>query len=73
MKAVRQHRFGGPEVLEVEDVPDLSAAPGTVRVAVAAAGVHVLDTSIRAGVRVHRRLISRETPGNGTGESPCSS
>lgn len=49
MKAVRQRRFGGPEVLELEEVPDLRPGPGTVRVAVAAAGVHLLDTAIRAG------------------------
>ena len=49
MKAIRQHRFGGPEVLELEEVDDLQPGPGTVRIAVEAAGVHLLDTAIRAG------------------------
>ena len=49
MKAIRQHRFGDPDVLELEEVDDLQPAPGTVRIAVEAAGVHLLDTSIRAG------------------------
>lgn len=50
MRAVRQQRFGDPEVLTVEEVADLSPGAGQVRIAVAAAGVHVLDLSIRAGL-----------------------
>lgn len=49
MQAIVQRRFGGPEELVLEDVRDLEPAPGQVRVAVAAAGVHLLDTTIRAG------------------------
>ncbi|WP_019145209.1 alcohol dehydrogenase catalytic domain-containing protein [Aeromicrobium massiliense] len=49
MHAVRQHVHGGPEVLVLEDVADLEPGPDQVRVAVAAAGVHLLDASIRAG------------------------
>lgn len=49
MHAIRQHAFGGPEVLEHEEVPDLEPAEDQVRVAVEAAGVHLLDTSIRSG------------------------
>lgn len=50
MRAVLQRRFGGPEVLAVEDdVPDPIPAPGEVRIAVAAAGVHLIDTAVRAG------------------------
>jgi NADPH2:quinone reductase len=49
MQAIVQRRFGGPEVLELEEVPDLEPGPGQVRLAVAAAGVHLLDTTIRAG------------------------
>jgi NADPH2:quinone reductase len=49
MKAIRQHEFGTPEVLRFEDVPDPVPGEGEVLVEVAAAGVHVLDTSIRAG------------------------
>lgn len=49
MRAIRQHHFGGPEVLILEEVADPVPSDGQVRVAVAAAGVHLLDTMIRAG------------------------
>ncbi|CAN5433996.1 zinc-binding dehydrogenase [soil metagenome] len=49
MLAIRQYEFGGPEVLVPEAVDDLTPGPGQVRIAVAAAGVHVIDTSIRSG------------------------
>jgi NADPH2:quinone reductase len=49
MQAIRQHEFGPPDVLRVEEVPDLHPGPDQVRVAVEAAGVHLLDTSIRRG------------------------
>lgn len=49
MHAVRHHRFGPSDVLRLEELPDLDPAPGQLRIAVEAAGVHLLDTSIRAG------------------------
>jgi NADPH2:quinone reductase len=49
MHAIRQHEFGPPGVLRLEEVRDPAPGPGQVRIAVAAAGVHLLDTSIRAG------------------------
>jgi NADPH:quinone reductase len=49
MRAIRQHEFGPPEVLVPEDVDDPAPGPGQVRIAVRAAGVHLLDTAIRAG------------------------
>jgi NADPH:quinone reductase len=49
MKAILAREFGGPEVLKLEDVPDPSAGPGQVRVAVRAAGVNPYDTYMRAG------------------------
>ncbi len=49
VQAVRQYRFGGPEVLAVEEVADLEPPVGQVRIAVSAAGVHLLDLSMRAG------------------------
>lgn len=48
MRAIRQHEFGGPEVLRLEEVPDPTPGPGQVRIRVEAAGIHRLDTSIRA-------------------------
>jgi NADPH:quinone reductase len=49
MHAIRQHTFGPAEALVYEDLPDLEPGPGAVRIAVEAAGVHVLDTRIRQG------------------------
>lgn len=50
MHAIRQYEFGPAEYLRFEEVDDPHPAEGQVRIAVAAAGVHLLDTSIRAGV-----------------------
>jgi NADPH:quinone reductase len=49
MHAIRQHTFGPAENLVIEEVADLEPEVGQVRVAVEAAGVHLIDTSIRQG------------------------
>ncbi len=49
MKAIRVHEFGGPEVLKLEEAPDLKPGPGQVVVNVKAVGVNPVDTYIRAG------------------------
>ena len=49
MKAIRVHEFGGPEVMKLEDVPDLTLGPGQVVVSVKAVGVNPVDSYIRAG------------------------
>ena len=49
MFAVVQHAFGPASVLSYEEVPDPEPEAGQVRIAVRAAGVHLLDTGIRAG------------------------
>ena len=48
MHAIRLHTFGPPENLVYEQVQDPEPGPGQVRIAVAAAGVHLIDTTIRA-------------------------
>ena len=50
MKAIRVHKFGGPEELQLEDVPDLTAGPGQVVVRVHAIGVNPVDTYVRSGL-----------------------
>lgn len=52
MRAIRLHTFGPAENLVQEEVPDPVPAPGQVRVAVAAAGVHLVDTALREGLRL---------------------
>lgn len=49
MKAIVVRQFGEPEVMQLEDVPDLNCGPGQVLVEVRAAGVNPVDTYIRAG------------------------
>jgi NADPH:quinone reductase len=49
MKAIRVHKFGGPEVLQLDEVADPKAGPGQVLVEVKAAGVNPVDTYIRSG------------------------
>jgi NADPH:quinone reductase-like Zn-dependent oxidoreductase len=50
MKVVRFDRFGGPEVLEMVDLPDSHPGPGEVRIAVRAAGVNPSDWKKRKGL-----------------------
>ena len=50
MKAVRIHRFGGPEVVVIEDVPVPTPGEQEVLVRVAAAGVAPWDALIREGL-----------------------
>jgi NADPH2:quinone reductase len=49
MHAIRLHAFGPPESLRYEHVEDPRPGPGQARIAVAAAGVHLVDTALRAG------------------------
>jgi NADPH:quinone reductase-like Zn-dependent oxidoreductase len=56
MKAARFSQFGGPEVLEIVDLPDPHPGPGQVRIAVRAAGVNPSDWKKRRG------LMDQELP-----------
>jgi len=51
MKAVVFDRFGGPEVLELREVPDPKPRPDEVRVEVKACGINHLDLWVRKGLR----------------------
>ncbi|MEK6322580.1 MAG: NADPH:quinone reductase [Acidobacteriota bacterium] len=62
MKAIRVHEFGGPEVMQLEDVPDLTPSAGQVVVRVNAVGVNPVDTYIRAGLYAVRPSLPY-TPG----------
>lgn len=52
MKAVRQHAFGGPEVLQYEDAPRPEVKAGEVLVRVHAVGVNPPDWYLRDGYRM---------------------
>src|ERR1700761_2077755 len=49
MRAVRQHEFGGPDVLRIEDVPLPEPIPTEIRVRVAATSVNPVDFKTRSG------------------------
>lgn len=49
MKAAQFSRFGGPEVLEIVDLPEPHADSGEVRIRVRAAGVNASDWKKRSG------------------------
>lgn len=51
MKAVRLHKFGGPDVLRYEDAPRPKIGPGEVLVRVHAAGINPPDLYLRDGYR----------------------
>jgi NADPH:quinone reductase-like Zn-dependent oxidoreductase len=56
MRAARFSRFGGPEVLEIVNLPEPHPGPGQVRIAVRAAGVNPSDWKNRKG------LMDQELP-----------
>jgi NADPH:quinone reductase-like Zn-dependent oxidoreductase len=49
MQGIQFTQFGGPEVLELVELPDPEPGPGQVRVAVRAAGVNPIDWKVRSG------------------------
>lgn len=62
MKAIRLHQFGGPEVLELEEVPDPRPGRGEILVRINAIGVNPVDTYRRAGSNPDLKLPC--TPGS---------
>ncbi|WP_405063268.1 NADP-dependent oxidoreductase [Kribbella sp. NBC_01505] len=50
MKAVSFSRFGGPEVLELVDLPEPHPGPGQIRIAVRAVGLNASDWKKREGL-----------------------
>ena len=63
MRAIRVHQFGGPEVLKLEEVPDLRPGAGDVLVQVKAAGVNPVETYIRNGAYAVKPALPY-TPGS---------
>jgi len=60
MKAVRIHAFGGPEVLQIDEVGIPELGPGEVLVRIKAASVNPVDYKIRAGQ--FSRIGTRDLP-----------
>lgn len=55
MRAVGLMTHGGPEVLDVVDVPEAHAGPGQVRIKIFAAAVNPTDTMARNGSRAEQQ------------------
>jgi NADPH2:quinone reductase len=67
MRAIRIHKVGGPEVMQLEDVDLPPPGPNEARVRHHAIGVNYLDTYYRSGF--YPMAVSPFTPGNeGAGE-----
>jgi NADPH:quinone reductase len=66
--AIEVARFGGPEVLDLRQLPDPAPGPGQVMVAASACDVLFVDTMIRAGKGTDYFPIRPPyVPGNGVG------
>jgi NADPH2:quinone reductase len=57
MRGVGVNEFGGPDALEVVQLPEVHAGPGEVRLRVLAAAVSPTDTHHRAGSRADRLKV----------------
>lgn len=62
MKIVGVMEFGGPDALEVLEVPEPSAGPGEVRIRVHAAAVSPTDTMLRSGARAEAMRAAGPPP-----------
>ncbi len=60
MRGVGVIEFGGPEALQVVDLPEVDAGPGEVRMRVHAAAVNPTDTYVRNGDRAE--ALRRDPP-----------
>jgi len=60
MRAVIFNEYGGPEVLQVADVPEPHPGPGQVRIAVRGAGVNPMDWKVRGGAM--REMMPLDLP-----------
>jgi NADPH:quinone reductase-like Zn-dependent oxidoreductase len=67
MKAVRYHRQGGPEVLQVDSIPDPACGPDQVVVRIKAAGINHLDIWGRKGIPGVKAVLPRIPGCDGAG------
>lgn len=68
MKAIRVHRFGGPEELRLEEMQRPVPGPGEVLVRIRAAGVNPYETYIRAGAYPSLPSLPYTPGSDGAGE-----
>ncbi len=68
MKAIVVHKFGGPEVLMLEEIPTPRPAAGQVLVRIRAAGVNPYDTYMRTGTYMKKPALPYTPGSDGAGE-----
>lgn len=68
MKAILVDDYGGPEVLELKEVPDLTPGRGQVVVRIHAAGVNPVETYMRTGNYPIKPQLPWTPGGDGAGE-----
>jgi len=66
MKAIRVEEFGGPEVLQLQEIADLQPARGQILVRVKAAGVNPVESYFRSGTYTIKPELPW-TPGSDAG------
>ena len=62
-RAVIYEKFGGPEVLELREVPEPHAGPGEIRIRVTAVGLNPMDPAIAAMPDLAARFNITSRPG----------
>ena len=67
MRAIQVKEFGGPEVLKLEEVPDLKPGPGQVLVRLEAAGVNPVEAYIRTGTYAQKPMVPYTPGADGAG------
>ncbi len=68
MRSIVVREFGGPEVLRLEETPNLTPISGQVLVRVRAAGVNPVDAYIRTGTYVQKPALPYVPGSDGAGE-----
>jgi NADPH:quinone reductase len=56
MKAIQVIEYGGPETLQLRELPTPEPGPGQALVQIAAAGVNFMDIGVRTGMYLHGEL-----------------
>jgi NADPH:quinone reductase len=68
MQTIRVHEFGGPEVMRLEQLPDLKPGPNQAVVRIRAAGVNPVDAYIRTGTYARKPTLPYTPGSDGAGE-----
>lgn len=67
MKAIRAHAFGGPEMLQLDELPEPSPGAGQVRVRLHAVGVNPFDTYMLSGTYAIKPTLPYSPGADGAG------